>query len=139
VLRVTADTNIFISALNFKGKPFDLLTLARVGRIEIAMSDQIMAEIKRVLRLKFEWPDEDVVAIERQIVSFTKRVEPTLTVDLINVDPTDNRILECAAAGRSGYIVSGDNHLLNLKQCGNIKIINVADFSEGGKGLLGDR
>jgi predicted nucleic acid-binding protein len=38
VLRVTADTNIFISALNFKGKPFDLLTLARVGRIEIAMS-----------------------------------------------------------------------------------------------------
>ena len=41
MFRVTADTNIFISGLNFKSKPFDLLVLAREGRIELAMSDAI--------------------------------------------------------------------------------------------------
>jgi putative PIN family toxin of toxin-antitoxin system len=128
VFRVTADTNIFISGLNFKSKPFDLLVLAREGRIELAMSDPIMAEIKRVLRLKFKWPDEDIVAIEKLIGSFTRRVDPDQTVDLVEEDPSDNRILECAAAGGSDYIVSGDNHLLKLGRFGKIRIIKVSDF-----------
>ena len=128
MLRVTADTNVFISALNFKGKPFDLLTLARKGSVELAMSDPIMAEIKRVLRLKFKWPDEDIAAAERQIASFTRHVEPEQTVDVVKEDPTDNRILECAAAARSDYIVSGDNHLLKLERFGRASIMKVADF-----------
>jgi putative PIN family toxin of toxin-antitoxin system len=130
VLRVTADTNIFISGLNFKGKPFELLTLARAGKIELSMSDAIMVEIKRVLSLKFKWPDEDVAAIEKQIASFTRRVDPQQPVDLVKDDPTDNRILECALAARSDVVVTGDNHLLKFGQFGSTRILNVADFLE---------
>jgi uncharacterized protein len=130
VLRVTADTNIFISGLNFKGKPFELLTLARAGKIELAMSDAIMTEIKRVLSLKFKWPHEDVVAVEKQINSFTRRVDPQQPVDLVKDDPTDNRILECSLAARSDVLVTGDNHLLKFGQFGSTRILNVADFLE---------
>jgi putative PIN family toxin of toxin-antitoxin system len=130
VLRVTADTNIFISGLNFRGKPFELLTLARAGKIELAMSDAIMTEIKRVLSLKFKWPDEDIVAVERQIKSFTRHVDPQQPVDLVKEDPTDNRILECAADAHSDFIVTGDNHLLKFGQFGNTPIVNVASFFE---------
>ena len=47
---------------------------------------------------------------------------------MVKADPTDNRILECAAAARSDYIISGDNHLLDLSQFGRAKIMKVADF-----------
>jgi uncharacterized protein len=130
VLRVTADTNIFISGLNFNGKPSELLTVARAGKIELAMSDAIMTEIKRVLSLKFKWPDEDVAAIEKQIASFTRHVDPQQPVDLVKDDPTDNRILECALAARSDVVVTGDNHLLKPGQFGSTRITNVADFLE---------
>jgi putative PIN family toxin of toxin-antitoxin system len=130
VLRVTADTNIFISGLNFRGKPFELLTLARAGKIELAMSDAIMTEIKRVLSLKFKWPDEDVAAIEKLIASFTRHFDPQQPVDLVKDDPTDNRILECALAARSDMVVTGDNHLLKFGQFGSTRIMNVADFLE---------
>jgi predicted nucleic acid-binding protein len=56
VLRVTCDTNIFISGLNYQGKPFEILSLARSGAIDLAISDRIMEEVKRVLDLKFHWP-----------------------------------------------------------------------------------
>ncbi len=130
MLRVTADTNIFISGLNFRGKPFELLTLARAGKIELSMSDAIMVEIKRVLSLKFKWPEEDVAAIEKQIDSFTHRVDPQQPVDLVRDDPTDNRILECALAARSDVVVTGDNHLLKFGQFGSTRILNVTEFLE---------
>jgi uncharacterized protein len=128
VLRVTADTNIFISGLNFRGKPFELLTLARAGQIELAMSDAIMTEIKRVLSLKFKWPDEDIAAIEKQIMSFTRHVDPQQAVELVTEDPTDNRIIECALAARSDALVAGDKHLLKFAEFGSTRIMNVSDF-----------
>jgi hypothetical protein len=42
VLRVTADSNIYISALHFGGPPDDFLNLARAGKIHLSISDEIM-------------------------------------------------------------------------------------------------
>jgi predicted nucleic acid-binding protein len=49
-------------------------------------------------------------------------------LDIITADPPDNRILECAEAGRADYIVSGDKHLLDLGQYGETPIVKVAEF-----------
>jgi putative PIN family toxin of toxin-antitoxin system len=129
VLRVTADTNIYISALNFGGMPERFLRLAEAGSIQLVTSDAILAEVAQVLRGdKFAWPDEEIDKALRQLSRFTERVRPTHTLDIITVDPSDNRILECADAGRADYIVSGDDHLLRLKQHGNAPIVKVAAF-----------
>ena len=58
---------------------------------------------------------------------FTEHVEPKQRIDAVK-DPTDNRILECAAASGSDYLVSGDKHLLKLGQYQGIKIVSPADF-----------
>lgn len=128
MLRVTFDTNVYISALNFKGKPFELLELARDGAIEVSISEPIITELKRVLHDKFKWPDEDVAFVEKQIRSFTRTVEPKQQVDAVKEDPTDNRILECAVAGAADYIVTGDNHLLKLGQFAGARIIKPTEF-----------
>ncbi len=61
MLRVTVDTNIFVSALVFPGgKPFELLELAREGKINLTVSEAILDEIGGVLARKFAWPPEDI-------------------------------------------------------------------------------
>jgi putative PIN family toxin of toxin-antitoxin system len=135
VVSVTADTNIYISALNFGGNPLQLLNLAEAGGIRLAVSDAIMAEIGEVLRGdKFQWPEEEIEKAQKQIARFTQRVTPTERLDVIKDDPPDNRVLECAAAAKSDYIVSGDNHLLRLQRYGNARILKVAEFMDIARG-----
>lgn len=126
--RVTADANIYISAFEFRGKPAELLTLAAQRRIELAISDHIVEEVTRTLRNKFDWPEDRIEGAKRMMGRFTRRVVPTKTTDAIKADLSDNRILDCAAAAGSDYIVTGDAHLLRLRQYQGIKIIRVADF-----------
>ncbi len=57
-----------------------------------------------------------------------RRVSPSQTIEVINEDPNDNRILECAAEAGSDYVVSGDNDLLRLGQYGAIRVLKVADM-----------
>ena len=65
-----------------------------------------------------------------RIEAVTEHVTPTATVDLVKEDPTDNRILECAQASKSEYLVTRDKHLLKLKSFGPTKILLAADFLE---------
>jgi predicted nucleic acid-binding protein len=51
------------------------------------------------------------------------------TLDVIKADPSDNRILECAVAAKSEFIVSGDGrHLLPLRSYKGISILKVSEF-----------
>jgi hypothetical protein len=63
VLRVTADTNILVSGLNFaRGKPFELLELARTGKVNPTISEALPGEMEDVLRRKFGWNEERIAA-----------------------------------------------------------------------------
>ncbi len=57
-------------------------------------------------------------------MSFSEVIEPDIKVDVIKSDPDDNKILECTIACGASYIVSGNSHLLELREYGSIKIIN---------------
>jgi len=47
VPRIVADTNIYISALNFAGTADEVLALGRAGLIEICISPALLDEIGR--------------------------------------------------------------------------------------------
>ena len=130
MIRVTADSNIYISALHFGGPPDDFLDLARTGVIELTISDDILAEVTRVLRDKFGWSREALSMAQARIADFTIRLAPTQKIDAVREDPADNRILECAVEGKSQYLVTRDQHLLKLKSFGGTQMIKVADFLE---------
>jgi len=46
----------------------------------------------------------------------------------VKEDPSDNRILECAEAGGSEFIVTGDAQLLKLGQFAGMKILKPPEF-----------
>jgi putative PIN family toxin of toxin-antitoxin system len=54
-LKVVIDTNVFISALNFAGKPEDIFDLLMNEEIDVYISSFILKEIENILSKKFEW------------------------------------------------------------------------------------
>jgi uncharacterized protein len=123
-LEVTADSNIYISALVFAGRPLQFLDAVRAGVFCLAVSDALLAELHRILRDKYLWPDEDLAEAATEPADFTFRVFPTQTIDAILEDPDDNRVLECAVAAGSRYMVIGDT-LLRLGRYGGIQIMRI--------------
>lgn len=129
MIRVTADTNILISGIIFpRGKPFQLLELARSGRISLTVSDAILDEMADVLARKFNFPAEAVDEARRRIEALARTVTPSVRLEVVKEDPPDDRVLECAVSSGAEYIVTGDKDLLRLGQYDAISIITVAHF-----------
>lgn len=128
--RVTADSNIYVSALQFGGKPQTLLDLAQDGQIELALSDGILDEALRILHDKFQRTPEYLRDVKAQLRAVTVYISPTERLDVVKADPTDNKVLECALSAGSEVVVSGDRHLLDLSEFRGIPVITVATFLE---------
>lgn len=93
------------------------------------ISDAILSEVVKVLRgEKFAWPGTEIEKAQQEIVRITRPVKTTKTLHIITADPSDNRILECAATAQANYIVSGDQHLLRFKTFGDARVLKVAIF-----------
>lgn len=126
--RITLDSSVYISALNFGGKPLQVLELARAARIENAISNAIIAETSRILYTKFYWDPTDITDAVDQILGFSKYVHAEYTLNVVPQDPDDNRVIECALAAGSDTIVTGDTDLLVLEGFRGIEIVKPSDF-----------
>ena len=111
---VTADTNIWISAFNFSGNPRRLLLMAADGKLDLAISDDIIKETRRILGTRFHWPGERLNNAERDMRAVSRHVVPHVELDVVKDDPGDNRILACAVSSGSEYLVTGDKDLLRI-------------------------
>lgn len=129
--RVVADTNIYISALMFGGLPGMLLDLGLIQAITLVISAPLLDELQDKLCVKFGVLAQAAAAIRAKLESIGDLIDPAMVLDVVTDDPDDNRVLECAVAGRADYIVSGDRHLLNLKQHAGISILTAREFLDG--------
>lgn len=96
--RVVADTDVLVSALQFGGKPKQLLDLAVDGQVDLAISAGIIAETIRVPGQRFDRESDWLTEAERQLRVVARIAAPTGTIQAIEADPADDRILECAVA-----------------------------------------
>jgi len=96
--------------------------MARERKVVLIASKPILIETARKLRDKFKWPEHNVQKFLKQMNRLAKVVNPKDNLNVITEDESDNRILECALAGQANLIISGDKHLLKLKQFQNIPI-----------------
>jgi putative PIN family toxin of toxin-antitoxin system len=130
MIRVVADTNIFISALMFGGLPGTFLDLAFVKSFQLVTSPVLLDELDEKLREKFEVSEEDAVLIRAWLERCALVVTPGFVVEVIKEDPDDDRVLECAVAVEADYLVSGDRHLLKLGSYEGTPIMTVRQFMD---------
>jgi putative PIN family toxin of toxin-antitoxin system len=129
-MRVVADTNVFISAVMFAGLPGVFLDLALRRKFTLVTSRALLDELDEKLRGKFAVPRSDALAIRAKLEGNANVVEPDFELNVVADDPDDNRVLECAVAGKANSIVSGDRHLLRMGSYEGIAIVTVRQFLE---------
>ena len=72
----TPDTNIYISALMWGGKPKLLLQMGLAGKVRLFISDAIMDEMLEVLETKFEHPPKRLAEARDYVAACTVRCVP---------------------------------------------------------------
>ena len=105
------------------------MRLASQGVITNYISSKILFELEAVLlRPKFGLQFEQVLSILSLLSDSFESVIPTRQVNQILKDPDDNHILETALEAGASYIISGDKHLLELKEWEGIRVVSPAEF-----------
>ncbi len=125
MLRIVFDSNVYISALLFKGIPGKILEIAQDNKIVLIVSDEIITETVRIIEEKFRWPRHNIDKFKRRLSDTGENIKPEIKLDIIKERESDNRILECAVSGNADLIVSGDKHLLKIKSYKNIPIARL--------------
>ena len=128
MIRAVADTNIYISALMFGGLPGVLLDLAFQGLFLLITSQPLLDELEEKLSGKFALAPEDVRVVRDRLERTAALMAPDFVLDVVSQDPEDNRVLECAVAGKADVVVSGDRHLLQLGSHAGIPILTARQF-----------
>jgi len=128
MIKTVLDTNVFISALFWRGAPYRVVEQGLGGAFIMVTSQDIIQEIGRTLTRKFGFPLEDTREFLKTIVLSSYVVSPTEKLYVVEADPDDDKIIECAIAGDASLIVSGDRHLLDMKKYRSIVIISPQDF-----------
>lgn len=108
-IRVVLDTDVVVSAhLNDEGYERHVLDLVLAGKLQLAVSEAILAEYEGVLRRpKFAIAAKQVARSMRLLRSVARMVRPQRALTITR-DPSDNRFLECAEAARADYLVTGN-------------------------------
>lgn len=116
-LRVVFDTNIYISAaitpsgalntwIDFAAHPS--------GSLDLYTSEAILAETAEKLVGKFSLSPAHVNEFGERIRRIATVVEPKEKVSIIDEDPDDNVVVECAVAARAHLVVSADPHVYKV-------------------------
>jgi putative PIN family toxin of toxin-antitoxin system len=128
-MNVVLDTNIFVSGIFWKGEPNRILELWKEGKIQLINSIEIIVEISRILSdFKIQLSEEHKKEWIHLITINSTIVEPKEKFNIVKDDPTDNKFIDAAVAGKVKYIVTRDKHLLKIKQFRNTTIITPEEF-----------
>ena len=129
MIRVVLDTNIIISSIFWKGSPHEVVRRGILKVYQLVTSAEILDEVSNKLRTKFKFPEESIQDLVDILVAHSHIVETAAKFDVVR-DGSDNKIIECAYAGKADYIVTGDPDLLDLKEFKNTRIITAKEFLE---------
>jgi uncharacterized protein len=128
---VVLDTNVIVSALHFpRSRLARILTLIQTGRVDLSISQFILAEAEGVLVGKFDWTKDRAREAREVIRSMAADViDPKESVTVIKGSDADNRILECAVEAKADFLITGDKeHLLPLGTFQGVRIVSPAEF-----------
>ena len=119
-MNVVLDTNVIISALlSSKGAPAQIIQRWEAGEFLVVTSQTLVTELKQTLayprvRKYLKLSSDDIEKFIEHLNVVAIVVTPQSMLKVVEQDPDDDRVIECAVAGKASYIVSGDAHLLDL-------------------------
>lgn len=130
MLKILLDTNIYISAIVFKGKPRKILQDLIDKKYTGLITKEILEEIEGTLSSKKFGLNTDFI---QTVTDEIKDISDLVKIKPINHyfdlrDRDDFHILEACFSGKVDYLITGDKDLLELNINSNFKIISPAEY-----------
>ncbi|MDQ3509870.1 MAG: putative toxin-antitoxin system toxin component, PIN family [Actinomycetota bacterium] len=114
---VVLDASVLISAFGWRGSGRRIYLRCREGSLRLATSPALIAELRRALHYpKLGFTEVEIESFVSDVLGDASVVEPSLKLEVVEEDPDDNRVLECAVPAGASWIVSGDGHLLDFEE-----------------------
>jgi len=135
MMRVVLDTNFWVSYLISRRPPIaDVVDihLAR-GDFEALTSLVLLEELARVLqypKLQRYYDPETRLRFVALVAALSEPVDLPESVPAICRHAADDWVIATAVVGNAQFIVSGNKHLLELKQIGKVTILSPRQFVE---------
>ncbi len=130
-MRIVLDTNVFVSGVFFTGPPYQILKLWRDGKVQLAVSPEIVQEYRRVGKaLANQFPGVDLEPIIELIAAKADLIQASALPKRVCDDPEDEKFPACALASKSKVIISGDRHLLKISEYCGVRVVRPRDFLE---------
>jgi putative PIN family toxin of toxin-antitoxin system len=130
-MKIVLDANIFISSFFWGGNPRAVLERAINKSDELFITKDILEEIEDVSgRPKFHAGKNEIEYLINSIEEIANKIVIKNKINKGSRDTTDNKYLECAMAAAADYIISGDIHLLEIKEYRKIKIVTAREYLE---------
>ncbi len=133
-MRAVIDTNVVVSGMiSRKSYPAKVLDSWALGQFTPVVSPELVREYAAVLtREKFAilgTTQRRMELLEKMLsLPWVVMVYPEIKVTLVQADPWDNKIIECAIEGNTEWIVTGDKHLLELRSVESVTIGTPEEF-----------
>ncbi len=132
-MRAVVDTNVVVSGLLWGGPPNQILKWTRDAVLKIMACEETSAEVKRVIQYKrfsqrlsdLDTTPNEVVAYFMNLVTFVPT--PQFIPKAIHKDLFDNIFLALASENKAHLIISGDKHLLDMKEYNDIPVVTPSE------------
>jgi len=130
-MKIVLDANIFISSFFWRGNPRLIIERIIAGMDILYITKEILDEIEDVVsRPKFHASAEEIEYYINSIEEIGNKIIVKQHIKNGSRDTSDNKYIECAITANADYIISGDIHLLELREYGTIKIVTPKDYLE---------
>ena len=128
-MKVVLDTNVLISGIFFTGPPKAVVEAWIDGRIDVAVSLQILDEYRRVLdELSGRFPEVDTSGLMDFVTVNSSICDVENPDEQICDDPDDDKFLACALASGAKVLVAGDKALLRVERLRGLRILRPRSF-----------
>lgn len=134
---VLLDTNVVVSGLLYRGKPFEIPKLAEVTKIRLSTTIELFNEFEQVIKRKrFELRintlgvSPELLILKYFLLTKLVRLDPRIKL-LSHEQPRDNSdeiVLRSALSAMADVIVTGDEDLLSMNTIRTISIISPQKY-----------
>ena len=129
-MKVFVDTNVLVAAVATRGLCADVFR-AVLASHELVVSQQVLDEVRRVLRVKLGVRPGPVADFIRLLEQEAEVAPPARLPGIELNDQDDLPILGAAVAARTDVFVTGDRELAELGTVEGMRVVSPRQFWEG--------
>lgn len=133
-MRIVLDTNVALSALLWRGTPYQLLAAIRQrSSLQLYSSPALLEELADVLTRpsaskRLALIGKTAHEVLADYLEAIELVEPTVVPRVVPGDADDDQVIAAAVAAHADLVVSGDRkHLLPLGRHEDIPVVEAAE------------